>query len=515
MERRSHGTVILVVMIAATAAAMLLPAAVGFTLREHAIARAFLYSASLLGGIAGLVYLANRSGGRNEPANALANRPASGRWVSHPFVYLSVAYLVLPALMAVPLTEAVPGMRFMDAWFEMISAFTTTGASLLEGDVSRSIHLWRATVAWGGGAFLMVAVMALLAPLGLGGFELYGSVDGQSRNSVSGQAARPRQMRVDDAYRDKSLQRMAQQFTLIAPVYLGVTLALWVGLSMAGNPPVIALILAMSTLSTSGIAPGGALGGLAAEMLIAAGLLLALSRRFWPGAQVIRQGQQRLLRDPELVLAIVLLLGFFALLGLRAMGTPLDPALGARLGELWGILFTSLSFLTTTGFVSEVGRSAEGVYLGAAGVVLLALALCGGGVATTAGGLKLLRVFALVWQARREMEKLVDPASVGGDGSRLRGLRREGAHAAWLFLMIFIFSLTALTAALALTGVTMEDAMIYATAALTTTGPVAQMTGPEPLSWAVLSDMAKAILALGMILGRLELLLLLSLVWRR
>ena len=70
-------------------------------------------------------------------------------------------------------------------------------------------------------------------------------------------------------------------------------------------------------------------------------------------------------------------------------------------------------------------------------------------------------------------------------------------------------------AALTLTGVTMEDAMIYATAALTTTGPVAQMTGPVPLSWAALEDSAKAILALGMVLGRLELLLLLSVFWRR
>ncbi|MFN7004103.1 MAG: TrkH family potassium uptake protein [Roseinatronobacter sp.] len=502
MERRSQGTVVLVAMIAATALAMLAPAAVGFTLREHALARAFVYSSALLGGIAALVHLANRG------------TPQAGRGFSHPFVYLSAAYLILPALMAIPLTEAVPGLSFRHAWFEMISAFTTTGASLLDESVSRSVHLWRATVAWGGGLFLMVAVMALLAPLRLGGFELYGTDAGQARE-VPGWASGRKALRVDEDYTDKSLYRMAQQIVLIAPVYFGVTLALWVGLSMAGNPPVIALILAMSTMSTSGIAPGGALGGMVAELLIAAGLLLALSRRFWPGARVIHQGQQTLRRDPELVLAAVLLVVLMAVLGLRAMVAPLEPALMARLGELWGVFFTSLSFLTTAGFVSEVGRSAEGVYFGAAGVVLLALALCGGGVATTAGGLKLMRAFALFWQARRELDKLVYPDSVGGDGPTLRGLRREGAHTAWLYLMIFIFSLTALTAALTLTGVSMEDAMIYATAALTTTGPVAQMTGPEPLSWAALSDAAKAILALGMVLGRLELLLLLSLVWRR
>ena len=501
MERRSHGTAILVAMIAATALAMLAPAAVGFTLREHALARAFLYSSALLGGIAGLVHLASRAG----PTHL-------GRF-SHPFYYLSAAYLVLPALMAIPLTEAVPGLSFFHAWFEMVSAFTTTGASLLEGHGSRSLDLWRATVAWGGGLFLMISVMALLAPLGLGGAEMYGTGRSQLRTGA-GRPGHRRLIRIDAAQADKSLARMAQQVAVITPVYLGVTLALWVGLSIAGHPPILALVLAMSTVSTSGILPEGGLGGLSAEILIAAGLVLALSRRFWPGAQLIRDGGRHWRRDPELVLAVALMGLLVLVLGLRALAAPLDPAPLAWLAEVWGVLFTSLSFLTTTGFVSEVGRSAEGVYFGAAGVVLLALALCGGGVATTAGGLKLMRVFALMWQARREMDKLVHPDSVGGDGERLRALRREGAYSAWMFVMIFIFTLMALTAALTLTGVIMEDAMIYATAALTTTGPVAQMTGPDPLSWAALSDGALAILAFGMVLGRLELLLLLSVFWR-
>lgn len=501
MERRSNGTVILAAMIAATALAMLLPAAVGFTLREQALARAFMYSSALLGSIAGLVHLANRaSAGRR------------GQF-SHPFYYLTLAYLLLPALMAIPLTEIVPGMSFFHAWFEMLSAFTTTGASLLDGEVSRALNLWRAIVAWGGGLFLLVTVLALLAPLRLGGFELF-NTDNAARPDTPAWTAARKSMRVDAEYSDKSLQRMAQQFGLIAPVYVGLTLVLWVALSMAGNPPLIALIIAMSTLSTSGIVPNGALGGFAAELLIAGFLVFALSRRFWPGAQAIRQGERRARHDPELLLALALMVLLLIVLGARAMLSPLDPALIPRLAELWGIVFTSLSFLTTTGFVSEVGRSAEGVYFGAAGIVLLALAICGGGVATTAGGLKLMRVFALFWQARREVDKLVYPDSIGGDGERLRNLRRDGAFSAWLFLMIFILTLTALMAALTITGVTMEDALIYATAALTTTGPVAQMTGPEPLSWSALGDGAKAILAFGMILGRLELLLLLSVFWR-
>lgn len=500
MQRRSHGIVIIVVLMGITALAMLLPAAVGFTLREHELARAFLYSAGLLGSVTGLVYLASRSG---------AAVVAGG---AHPFYYLTFAYLFMPVLMAVPLTEAVPGIRFLDAWFEMLSAFTTTGASVLEGEVTRSLHLWRATVAWGGGLFLMVVAIALLAPLNLGGFELFRNRSGAvGAASAWGETHQP--TRIDESFDDKTLSRMVDQVTVVAPVYVGLTLILWVALSIAGNPPLLALMLAMSTLSTSGIAPDGALNGLASEMLIATILIFALSRRLWPGARGMQQGQGPPWRDPELQLAGGILLAIVAALTLRAVFEP--RGIGGGLAMIWGHAFTSLSFLSTTGFISDVGGGVAKVFPGSAGIVLLGLVLFGGGVATTAGGLKLMRVFALGWQARREVAKLVYPDSVGGDGPRLRSLRREGAFSAWLFVMVFIFSLTALTALLTLTGLRLEDATIFAVAALTTTGPLAQIAGPEPLLWAGLGDFGKMIMAFGMLLGRLELLLLLSVFWRR
>ena len=502
MPRRSHGVVILVALMGVTALAMMLPAAVGFTLREHELARAFLYSAGLLASVTGLVYLASRSG------------PAVSAGGAHPFYYLTFAYLFLPVLMAIPLTEAVPGIRFIDAWFEMLSAFTTTGASVLEGELTRSLHLWRATVAWGGGLFLMVVAIALLAPLNLGGFELFRNRSGAVGASSSwGEVHQP--TRIDESYDDKTLPRMADQVRVIAPVYVGLTLLLWVALSVAGNPPLVALMLAMSTISTSGIAPEGALSGLASEMLIAAFLILALSRRLWPGARGMQQGQGPHWRDPELLLAGAILLVIVGVILLRVLFMPQEGGLGWHIAMIWGHAFTSLSFLSTTGFISEVGGGVAAVFPGSAGIVLLGLVILGGGVATTAGGLKLMRVFALAWQARREVSKLVYPDSVGGDGERLRSLRREGAFSAWLFLMIFIFSLTTLTALLTLTGLRLEDATIFAVAALTTTGPLAHIAGPQPLDWVALGDLAKSILALGMLLGRLELLLLLSVFWRR
>jgi trk system potassium uptake protein TrkH len=142
----------------------------------------------------------------------------------------------------------------------------------------------------------------------------------------------------------------------------------------------------------------------------------------------------------------------------------------------------------------------------------------GGGVATTAGGLKLLRVYALYKHGVREMGKLIHPNSVGGAGRLGRRIRREGAYIAWIFFMLFILSLAAVMLALSATGLGFEQALILAIAALSTTGPLAAVAGEAPIAYITLSDPAKLILAAAMIVGRIETLVLIALLnpafWR-
>ena len=499
MHEKSHAATVIVGSIAATALAMLLPASVAFTLSEYGPARGFLYSSLLVASLAILVHLATRSGA------------SQARTRIHPFAYLSLIYLGLPALMALPLTEAGLELSFGMAWFEMVSAFTTTGASLIEDEASRSLNLWRATVAWGGGLFLLVVAMAILAPLNLGGFEMLG-ITRETTAGVSPAARLQADPFHDSRVDDLTLARLDAQIRLIAPVYLALTLVLWVMLSMAGSPPLLALTLAMSTLSTAGIAPEGVISGPVVEVLVLIFLLPALSRRAWPGARQWR-GQGSILRDPEVRLAMVVVAGVSLVMLVRHLLHTGGQEPPEALAKLWGVVFTAIAFLTTAGFVANTGDVVSGVFGGPAGIVLLGLAMIGGGVATTAGGMKLLRVFALYWQARHGLDRLVHPEGVGGDGPRLRGLRSHGAFAAWLFLMTFIFALSAVTAALTLLGMPFEDAMIYTVAALTTTGPLAEIAGAAPLSWASLDMPEQIILGFGMVLGRLEFLLLLSVLW--
>jgi trk system potassium uptake protein TrkH len=146
------------------------------------------------------------------------------------------------------------------------------------------------------------------------------------------------------------------------------------------------------------------------------------------------------------------------------------------------------------------------------------MAVMGGGVATTAGGVKLLRVYALYKHGLREMDRLVHPSSVGGQGQMARRMRREGASIAWVFFMIFALSIAVVMTGLAAAGLGFEGAVILSVSALSTTGPVALIAGGEPISYAALPDAAKLIIAAAMVLGRLETLAIIALLnpdfWR-
>ncbi len=203
-----------------------------------------------------------------------------------------------------------------------------------------------------------------------------------------------------------------------------------------------------------------------------------------------------------------------------AIETEETQNIAAAARAMWGGLFTTLSFLTTTGYESRdwvASRSWSG--LGTPGLILLGLAIVGGGVATTAGGVKLLRVYALYRHAERELERIVHPSSIGGQGVVARRLRREGAYMAWIFFMLFAFSIAVVTAALSLAGLGFERAMVLGIAALTTTGPLADLAVETPIRWSELGPAAKVIAGAAMIVGRMETLAILALLapasWRR
>lgn len=485
---------LLVVLIGATGLAMLVPSIQAFLSSAAPVGRAFLYSALVFVLLASLLAIATGRPLRRNPVRGL-------------FPLLAAIYLILPAVMAVPLVEVL-GMRFTDAWFEMISCFTTTGASLIDTPrrVPEAVHLWRAMAGWFGGFFVLVSATALLAPLGLGGFEL---IRPQSEAGL-----------ILKGVGHGSAQRLKAHSLMLLPYYSALTAFLWAGQVMLGVPGFPALIHAMSTLSTSGILPRETLGGIGfkAEFLIFVFMILALSRGLMPGPG--RSGHRRLMPGPEVaseltVGAVIVVLMTLIVAARHWMGA-YEVAEGENLPALgraiWGAAFTGLSFLTTTGFVNQdwiAIRAWSG--LTPPGLVLMGLAIIGGGVATTAGGVKLLRVFALSRMGRIELERMIYPSMVAGGGERQRFLATSGARSAWLFALVFAIAAVVLVAFLMVLGMSFETGLIFTVAAITTTGQLVQIAGDLPLHWSLLSDPAKLTLGVGMILGRLEILVLLAL----
>lgn len=482
---------------------MFLPAIYAWMIREYVTGRMFLYS-GLLGLILFLLI-------------ALAHR---GRDPRHgplgPLVTVFSAFVLLPFFLAVPFFEALGTTSFVNAYVEMVSAITTTGATMFEDPerLNPALHLWRALVGWMGGLLMWIAASAILAPMNLGGFEV----------TARAEPGRREHRRRTDAGRDVRL-RVAFALRALVPTYVGLSLLLAILLIVSGDRAFVAGIHAMSIMATSGISSVGGLeagnSGIAGEAVMLLFMSFALSRLTF-SADTITSNEGRWTQDPELRIGLALLVAVPLFLFLRHWLGAIDvEATDGKeaLRALWGSTFTVFSFLTTTGFTSaEWGTAQTWSGLQTPGLVLLGLALVGGGVATTAGGVKLLRVFALYANGRRELERLVHPSSVSGAGPMGRRLQKDGAFIAWIFFMLFAVSLAALTIVFSAYAVPFEEAVIMAIAGLSTTGPLLTHSGANEIDLLLLGTGPKLVFVTAMVVGRLETLAIIALLtpelWR-
>jgi trk system potassium uptake protein TrkH len=479
-------------------AAMLIPVAHGLVREDRGTAMSFFMGFIVGGMLTLLVGIATRG-----------YRPRSIAR-SH-LTALLAAFTVLPVLFALPFHEAVRTISFLDAWFEMLSSFTTTGATLFDNParLNTTLHLWRSLVGWLGGLLVWVMAVSILAPLNLGGFEVRTGVVATGRMRDEGPGGR---------FGDAS-DRLARLGLKLVPIYAGLTLVLWTLLVLAGERGFVAACHAMAIMATSGISPIGGIQNstapIATEMVMLAFLVFALSRLTFSRGLMGRD-TGRLIDDPEARMGVALLAVVTAVLVLRhfvaVAENTTEGGLTEGLAAFWGSLFTVFSFMTTTGFESRHWLGAnDWSGLESSGLILVGLALIGGGVATTAGGVKLLRVYALYKHGLRELERLIHPSSVGGSGAEERRIRREGAFISWIFFMLFALSITVVMLLLSLTGVQFETAMVLAVAAISTTGPLAQVAAENPISYAGIPEAAQMVLMAAMVLGRLETLALIAL----
>lgn len=493
------------------------PAFVSLIENEHRTSQVFFYSGLLVIVFALIAGFALRSAGNGQtPAGQLTG--------------LVVIFVTLPAILAVPYYLAMGSDQYIDSYFDMISGLTTTGISAApqvisgsavevawnEMNVSKShdvgqpyaIIYWRAQVAWTGGLVIWLAAVAILSPLGVGGFELVGQQ--RAATAVLSSYA---------SVQSVSKKKNRRTWRLIL-CYVGLTVVLWILLIVAGDQPVSALISAMSTISTSGITVSGPFsppsGTIPGELFICGFLVMALSRILvsalgWGSDIAPAQGDRELLLAGLLVLAAVIIAIFFKFEQFAGLRTWQElEALGK---VIWGVVFSAVSFLSTTGFQSLHWEA--GVEFQPDDFVLLSLlgmALIGGGVATTAGGVKLLRVDELLRFSSSELSRLAYPSTVlpNRNNSPVAN-SRERTVLACIFMMLILVLLAFFAATLSLSGSNFKEALVLSIASLTNTGPLTNAALGNEYVIADLSLLSKLLLCGAMIIGRLELLALITL----
>ncbi|MCF6443276.1 TrkH family potassium uptake protein [Nereida sp. MMG025] len=505
MLARLESFPLFVVLLGVAAVSMLAPAVIGYISRDLFEARVFFYLAILLSFLTAMIGLAARKKGQGISARAQ-------------LLTLLAAYALLPVVFAVPFYEALRTTTFVNAYFEMVSAFTTTGATVFDVPerLSAPLHLWCAQVAWMGGLFIWITAIAVLSPMNLGGFEVSNTQEAAQRAANLSQFSKS----------TAPAKRLARHAVQLTPIYVGLTAVMALILILAGDTPLVAVTHAMGVISTSGISAVGGVenanSGFVGEFVLLLFMVFALSRLTFSNDFRARNGAG-LMQDPEMRLAAVVIIAIPVVLFLRhwfgAFEVNSEENFAAAVRAIWGSVFTVVSFLTTTGYESSGWSSAQNWSgLSSPGLILMGLALLGGGVATTAGGVKLLRVYALYKHGLREMTRLVHPNSVSGAAGGARHIRREGAFIAWIFFMLFALSLAFIMLALSWSGLTFETSMALSVAALSTTGPLANVATDAPIAYSGLPNTAKMILSAAMVLGRLETLAIIALLnpefWR-
>jgi len=399
------------------------------------------------------------------------------------FLIVVGAWLALVLVGALPfLLLTSPELSYVDAVFESMSGLTTTGATIVTDidALPRAVLYYRQQLQWLGGMGIIVLAVAILPMLRIGGMQLY-------------RAETPGPMK--DA---KLTPRITETAKALWLIYVGITLTCIFAYWLAGMKLFDAVGHAFSTVAIGGFSTHNdslaywnnpTVEAVAIVFMTIAGINFALHFTAWR-----RASAQPYFADPELKVYATLLFAFSVLVSFALFFTGTYDSLAAsfRYGT-----FQVVSALTTTGFTTAPSY----VWGGSLPVILIVLAFIGGCAGSTAGGMKVIRVILLYRQSIREILRLVHPHSI--IPVKIGGQRTSDTviSAVWGFFFLYIANFAVMTILLTATGLDAETAYSTVGACITNLGPALGLAGPN---YAGLSDTAKVILCVAMLLGRLE-----------
>lgn len=442
--------------------------------------RVFLQSALATTTCGGLIALTSQS------------RASPGLSPRQSLVLAASGLTVLPLFAALPFVLGATRMGLLDAYFEASSGITTTGATLLTGlgDLPVGLQLWRGILCWSGGLGFVLLALVFQPQLRSGGLSFFRAA---TTVDVTGHLL-PR------------VVTTARQLTLL---YLIATLFCAVSFLALGMTPLDAAVGAMATLSTSGVTTSDAgFTPLSSGLhLVAIVFMLVASLPFVRLAQALNRSPEALWRDLQvrayllwLLLALVLVLAYrLATIG-PGEGAPLVTA-----------LFNLVSVFSGTGF-----RSGDFVLWGPFVVVVaLVLGVIGGCTGSTSSGLGLFRVLMLRGVIRAQIARIQSPHRITPVRYDDRAVSDDVIDQVLVYVGGYFAALIGFSILLAMTGVGTGDAVMMVWAAL---GNIGGFFGAGLAPGAVLGNLtplARLVLILAMVTGRLGLAALFVLASRR
>lgn len=463
---------------------MLIPGVIAFAEDEHAALISFLVTISI--SVFNFIFMLVFTRGRiNENLSAKDG-----------FLFVTLSWIAATFIGALPfyISGAMP--EFVNAVFETMSGFTTTGASVLSDieSLPSSILFWRSLTHWLGGMGIVVLTVAVLPLLGIGGLQL-----------IKAEAPGPTV--------DKITPRITETAKILWLIYIGLTFAQTILLMIGGMNFFDSLTHTFGTLATGGFSTKnssvGAYNSAYIDWVITIFMVLA-GVNFSLHFRIMSGRYRDILRDSELKAY----LGIFAVSTLIIAWNISGVNCSSIADSLRFAGFQAASILTTTGFATADYEKWPAL----SQTVLFMLMFIGGCSGSTGGGIKVIRIITLLKQGLNEMKYLLHPKGVFTLRINRLPVKKDIIYAISGFFFLYILMLLVTTMVAASSGSDVTTSFTASLATLGNIGPGLGLVGPTE-NFGFFPAYVKWWFSFAMLVGRLELYTVLILFtvtfWRR
>lgn len=395
------------------------------------------------------------------------------------FAIVGLGWLTAAAFGAIPFV--LDGISPINALFESMSAFTTTGSTILTDIEShpKGILFWRGMMQWLGGMGIIVLFIAILPKLGVAGRQLFRA-----------EAPGPTE--------DKLKPRIRETAKILWMVYFVISFAQVVALLLAGLSLYDAVNQTFATMACGGFSNYGlsigAFNSPLVEYIITIFTFIA-GANFALHYRAIYVDKDFLFKDEEFRFYTAIVLsasGLLTFLLWRDMDTGLLDSF--RLA-----IFQVVTIITSTGFASTDFN----LWSESAKMVLLAVMFIGACAGSTGGGIKVVRILILLKHSRAELFKAIHPRAVKSVKFNNKTVPDEiiGSIVSFVVIYLLVFSTSALI--LSVLGMDIITSITASIATLGNIGPGLNVVGPMG-SFDPIPPLGKLILTANMWIGRLE-----------